>query len=105
VIARVVVQRTPEIGIRVALGAQSVDVIWLVLRMGLKLTLLGTIIGLVGSLALGWGLTRLMPDMATHESWLNVAVAAILIPVGLLACWLPARRAAKVDPIEALRTE
>jgi ABC-type lipoprotein release transport system permease subunit len=105
VIARVVVQRTPEIGVRVALGAQARDVVWLVLRTGLRLTLLGTGIGLLGAVLIGWGLSKVVPNTSVSESLLNTAVAAILIPVGLLACWLPARRAAKVDPMVALRAE
>ena len=105
VIARVVVQRTPEIGVRVALGAQSNDVVWLVLRTGLRLTLLGTGIGLFGAVLIGWGLSQVLPNSSTLETLLNAAVAAILIPVGLLACWLPARRAARVDPMVALRAE
>jgi len=105
VIARLVLQRTPEIGVRVALGAQSNDVVWLVLRSGLRMTLLGTGIGLLGSIALGWGLSLVVPSMAASEPLLFAAVSMILIPVGLLACWLPARRAAKVDPMVALRAE
>jgi len=105
VIARVVVQRTPEIGVRVALGAQSMDVMWLVLRMGLRLTAIGTGLGLLGAVLIGWGLSKVMPNTSVSESLLNTAVAAILVPVGLLACWLPARRAAKVDPMVALRAE
>jgi len=105
VIARIVLQRTPEIGVRVALGAQSQDVVWLILRSGLRMTLLGTGIGLLGSIALGWGLSLVAPTMAASDPLLFAGVSAILIPVGLLACWLPARRAAKVDPMVALRAE
>ncbi|HEX2862552.1 MAG TPA: ABC transporter permease [Lacunisphaera sp.] len=105
VIARVVVQRTPEIGVRVALGAQSTDVVWLVLRSGLRMTLLGTVLGLAGSGLLGWAISLAAPDVGSGEPLLFLGVSAILIPVGLLACWLPARRASKIDPMVALRAE
>lgn len=105
VIARIVVQRTPEIGVRVALGAQSGDIVWLVVGSGLRMTLLGTGLGLAGAIAITWGLSKAVPSMATNEPLLCTAVSAILVPVGLLACWIPARRASKVDPMVALRAE
>jgi ABC-type antimicrobial peptide transport system permease subunit len=105
VIARVVVQRTPEIGVRVALGAQSTDVVWLVLRSGLRMTLIGTALGLAGSFLLGWAISLAMPDMGSSQPLLLLGVSAVLVPVGLLACWLPARRASKIDPMVALRAE
>jgi putative ABC transport system permease protein len=105
VIARVVVQRTPEIGVRVALGAQSTDVVWLVLRSGLRMTLIGTALGLAGSFLLGWAISLAMPDMGSSQPLLFLGVSVVLVPVGLLACWLPARRASKIDPMIALRAE
>jgi putative ABC transport system permease protein len=105
VIARNVVRRTPEIGVRIALGAQSRDVVGMILFSGLRMTLLGSAIGLLGAMGLGWVLQQLAPSGAASEPLLLLAVTAGLIAVGLLACWLPARRAAQVDPMTALRAE
>ena len=105
VIARLVVQRTPEIGVRMALGAQSRDVIRLVLGLGIKLTLIGSAFGLAGSYLVRLVLTSISPEMA-QKDYLSVTLAMLLLlTVALLACWLPARRAAKVDPMVALRAE
>ncbi|HVU25251.1 MAG TPA: FtsX-like permease family protein, partial [Opitutus sp.] len=105
VIARLVAQRTPEIGLRVALGAQPRDVVWLILRSGLKMTLLGTVVGLLGA----FGLVRFIASLATElpvEDPLAVgAVTLLLIVVALVACWLPARRATRVDPVTSLRAD
>jgi putative ABC transport system permease protein len=105
VIARVVVLRTPEIGVRVALGAQARDVVWLIIHSGLRLTLIGTGLGLAGAYALSWGLAKVIPNAEPLALLAFAAIAGVLIGVGVLACWLPARRAAKVDPIVALRAE
>jgi len=110
VIARIVVQRTPEIGVRVALGAQSRDVIWLVLGSGIRLSLLGSAFGLLGSFGMAKLLTAISPDMAQGTPLsatviLLLLVTALLLTVALIACWLPARRAMKVDPMVALRAE
>jgi putative ABC transport system permease protein len=105
VIARIVVLRTPEIGVRVALGAQARDVVWLIVRSGLRLTLLGTGIGLAGASLLGWAMTKLLPGAEAIQPLAFAGIAGVLISVGLLACWLPARRATKVDPMVALRAE
>ncbi|HEY8995075.1 MAG TPA: ABC transporter permease [Lacunisphaera sp.] len=105
VIARVVVLRTPEIGVRVALGAQGRDVVWLIIRSGLRLTVLGTALGLAGAAALGWAITLAIPEAESIQPLAFAGIAATLIGVGLLACWLPARRATKVDPMTALRAE
>ncbi len=105
VIARIVVQRTPEIGVRIALGAQLRDVVRMILFSGLRMTLLGTAIGLVGAFAIGWILKQAVPNSGSSDPLLVAAVTVGLIVVGLLACWLPARRAARVDPICALRSE
>jgi putative ABC transport system permease protein len=105
VISNLVAQRTSEIGIRMALGAQARDVLWLVLGQGLRLTALGTSIGLV----CGWGLVRVLvatvPMIHGGDPVALAAVALLLAAVATLACWLPARRATKVDPIVALRAE
>jgi len=105
VIAYAVAQRTREIGVRVAVGARVRDVVGLVLRRGLRLALLGVGLGLAGA----WVATRAMAGMlygvAPNDASTLVAVAMLLLAIALLACWLPARHAARVDPIEALRHE
>ncbi len=105
VIAYSVSQRTREVGIRMALGAQHGDVLRLVMRQGLRLAGLGIVVGLVGAL----GVTRLLRGLlfgVTATAPLTfIAVPLVLLAVALLACWLPARRAARVDPMVALRSE
>ncbi len=105
VISGFVALRTAEIGIRMALGAQVRDVLRLVLNQGLRLTLLGTVLGLGGSWWIARFLRTVMPAMPTSEPVTALAVAFILLAAALFACWLPARRATKVDPLIALRTE
>ena len=105
VIARLVVQRTPEIGVRVALGAQSRDVIWLILRTGLQLTLVGTVLGLLGAAGLVRVISGFLPAMGVQDPVAIGAVTLLLLAVAVVACWLPARRAARVDPVTALRAE
>ncbi len=105
VIARIVVRRTPEIGVRIALGARTRDVVGMILFSGLRMIILGSAIGLAGAFGLGWVLQKLSPNAAASDPLLVVAVTALLIAVGLVACWLPARRAARIDPISALRSE
>ncbi len=105
VIAHLVVQRTPEIGVRLALGAQSGDVVWLILRSGLWLTLLGTALGLLGAVGLSRLIAAIIPELPVQDPIAIVAVTLLLLAVALLACWLPARRATKVDPMVALRAE
>ncbi|MCP3104054.1 ABC transporter permease [Myxococcus sp. K15C18031901] len=109
VIAFMVVQRTREMGIRMALGAARVDVLRLVLGQGLRLTALGMVVGLGLSLALSWGLSRvlgpLLYGVTARDPWTFVGVAALLGAVAFVATWLPARRATRVDPIIALRAE
>jgi putative ABC transport system permease protein len=105
VIANLAAERTSEIGIRMALGAQGRDVLWLVLGNGIFLASIGTSIGLVLSFALMYGLAKTMPDVPGKSSLMVIGVAAILVVISLLASWLPARKAAKVDPLAALRTE
>jgi putative ABC transport system permease protein len=105
VVSYSVTERTREIGIRVALGAQRADVLRLVVRQGLALTLAGVACGVAGA----FGLTRLMAGLlfsvTPTDPLTYVGVAALLVSVALLACWIPARRATKVDPMIALRCE
>jgi predicted permease len=105
VIAGAVVQRTQEFGIRIALGAQIRDLLRLVLGQGLRLVLLGVSIGLAGAYAVARLLTSMMPELPAAEPLTAATVTGFLIVVALLACWLPARRAARVDPVIAFRAE
>jgi predicted permease len=98
-------RRTQEVGIRMALGATSSSVVYLVVRNGLKLVGIGLALGLLAALGLTRFLRGLLYGVSTFDPVSFVSVAAVLIGVGILACWLPAHRAAKVDPVVALRSE
>jgi ABC-type antimicrobial peptide transport system permease subunit len=105
VMAFAVAQRTQEIGIRIALGATNSEVMKLVLKHGMKLALLGIAIGLAGA----WALTRFMKALLVEVQPTDLltfgVVSGCLLIAALLACYLPARRATKVDPLVALRYE
>jgi predicted permease len=105
VISYVVVQRTGEFGIRMALGARGRDVQWLVLRRGAVVILIGAVLGGAGSYAIGKLLISLIPSLPTRDPVTVVITGFVLIVVALVACYLPARRATKVDPLVALRYE
>jgi putative ABC transport system permease protein len=103
VIAFSVNQRTQEFGIRMALGAPRVGVLAMVLREGLTLVAIGLVIGMAGALALTQLLQTLLFEVAPTDSFTFLAVSTVLLMVAVLACLLPARRAASVDPMVALR--
>jgi putative ABC transport system permease protein len=100
-----VAQRTREIGIRMALGAQEATVVTLVVRQALMLVLTGVIAGTLAALFLSQTMTKMLFDVAPTDPATFGGVAALLVAIALLASYLPARRAARVDPIVALRTE
>ena len=105
VIAYSVKQRTHEIGIRLALGAQACDVLRLVLRQGLVLITVGVGVGLTGALVLTRAMLSLLYEVKPTDAATFVGVALLLTAVAVIACWLPARRASRVDPMVALRYE
>jgi len=100
-----VVQRTREIGIRIALGAEQRDILKLIIRQGLTLVLIGVGLGLALALAFTRVLKSLLFGVSTTDPFAFAVIALLLIAVALLACYLPARRATKVDPLVALRYE
>jgi predicted permease len=103
VISYSVIQRTGEIGIRMALGARTLDVLRLVLSKGSRLILLGVLIGFGGAYAVARFLASAIPTLPTRDPAAMVSIALALVAVALTACYLPARRATKVDPMVALR--
>jgi putative ABC transport system permease protein len=105
VVAYAAGQRTREFGIRMALGARRANVLWLVLGQGLKLALIGVAVGLASALALTRLLTKLLFGVDPTDPLTITAVATLLAVVATLACWLPARRATRIEPIEALRLD
>ncbi len=105
VMAYSISQRTSEMGIRMALGAQRRDVLLLVLKQGLKLTLLGICIGLAGSPALTRVLQSYLYNINAADPWTYLGIAGFLVLIGTIACIIPAARAMKISPNEALRYE
>jgi predicted permease len=105
VLAYSVSQRTREIGIRIALGAQAQSIVYLVVGQGLRLTLLGLIIGFAASLGLSGLLRALLFGVSTNDPIIYIVIPCLLLAVALLACYLPARKATRVDPVIALRAE
>jgi putative ABC transport system permease protein len=105
VLAYIVTQRTGEIGIRMALGAPRRQVMRLMLLDGLRPALLGLVIGLAGSAATGRLIVSMLFDTKPLDAGIYIAVALTLVIVATFACMLPAWRASRVDPMQALRTE
>ena len=103
--AYTVARRTREIGIRMALGATMHDTLWMVLREGLWLTLIGTGLGLTLALLTGRLLASMLYEVSPMDPVVLVAAPLVLTAVSLLASYIPARRAARVDPMVALRYE
>jgi ABC-type antimicrobial peptide transport system permease subunit len=100
-----IASRISEFGIRMALGAQAKDVLMLVIRSGMMLTLLGVAVGLAGSFALTRLMSGLLFGVTPTDATTFITIPLLLICVALVACYIPARRATKVDPLVALRYE
>jgi putative ABC transport system permease protein len=105
VISYSVAQRTQEIGIRMALGAQQADVQWMVLAQGAKIAGAGVAIGIAASAGLTRLLSKLLFSVSAVDPVTFAAVAMVLIVIAMLACYVPARRTLRVDPVIALRCE
>jgi predicted permease len=105
VLASLVGERRREIGVRLALGARPADVVAMVVRGGLGLTVIGAALGIAGAVALGRYLSTVLYGVSPTDLWTFAGMAAVLLLTAGLASWIPARRASRVDPVETLRTD
>jgi putative ABC transport system permease protein len=105
IVAYSVTERTHEIGVRVALGAQRRDVIAMVIGQGMAMTVTGTAVGIAASAALARVMSSLLFGVSAVDPATFVAIPLLLIAVALAACYVPARRATRVDPLQTLRSE
>jgi len=105
VIARTMAQRTGEFGIRLALGAQVGDITRLVLTSGAKLALIGSALGLLGAFGISRLIGAFFPGMQTNSVAVLTGVTLLLMAIALFACYMPARYASRINPIETLRAE
>jgi ABC-type antimicrobial peptide transport system permease subunit len=105
VISQLTAQRTRDIGVRMALGAASGDILRLILGEGVRLLVIGIVLGIPAYYGLTTVLGNALPAMQLPGLWLLVTNVVVLSATMLLACWLPARRATRISPVEALRAE
>jgi len=105
VVSYTVVQRTGELGIRMALGAQNRDVLWLVLGKGAVLVVSGALLGVAGAYGVSRLLISFIPSLPTRDPLILPLTGVVLVAVALVACYIPARRATRVDPLVALKSE
>ncbi len=103
--AYIVTRRTREIGIRMALGATRDNVLWMVLREGLGMTAAGLTLGLLLALAVGFGLRSMLYEVEALDPFAFTVAPLVLCAAAMLACYLPARRATRIQPMAALRCE
>jgi ABC-type antimicrobial peptide transport system permease subunit len=104
VTAHAVSQRTQEVGVRMALGAQRADVLWLILRQHLRPALIGMVLGLAGAVSLARFLESMVYGVRATDPLTFAAMGMALLVVAVAACWIPARRATQVDALVALRS-
>jgi ABC-type antimicrobial peptide transport system permease subunit len=105
VLSQLVAQRTRDLGVRIALGASHGDIVRLVLRQGLQLAAVGAVIGVVAAAIAARGIASVLYGVSAHDPLTMAAVTLLLLGIAAVACYVPARRAMRVDPIVALRAD